>query len=79
MLGAVIVAPHRRQLLGSVRAPSLVIHGEADPLVKAECGIDTARHLPDATLKLFPGIGHDFPQPLLEPMAEAIHEVARRA
>lgn len=78
-LGAVIVAPHRRQLLGSVRGPSLVIHGEADPLVKAECGIDTAKHLPDATLKLFPGMGHDFPDPLLEPMAEAIHEVARRA
>jgi len=78
-LGAVIVAPERRALLRSVRAPALVLHGEADPLVKVEGGIDTAAHLPEATLKTFPGMGHDFPEPLLAPMAEALQRTAARA
>ena len=78
-LAAVITAPQRRELLRRVRVPSLVIHGEADPLVKVECGIDTARHLPDSELAIFPGMGHDFPEPLMGEMADLIHATATRA
>lgn len=78
-LAAVIVSGDRRRLLQTVKAPSLVMHGDADPLVKLACGLDTARHLPDAELKVFPGMGHDFPEPLLAAMAEQIHRTARRA
>jgi len=78
-LGAVVTAPQRRSLLRRVSAPSLVMHGEADPLVKVECGLDTARCLRGAKVELFPGMGHDFPAPLLEPMARHIHELAVRA
>lgn len=78
-LAAVIVSGDRRRLLRGIAVPSLVMHGDADPLVKLECGLDTARHLPDATLKVFPGMGHDFPEPLLQAMAEQIHHTASRA
>jgi pimeloyl-ACP methyl ester carboxylesterase len=78
-LAAVVAAPQRRELLRRIDIPSLVIHGEDDPLVKVECGIDTARHLPNSELALFPGMGHDFPEPLLGEMAALIHATARRA
>lgn len=78
-LAAAIVAGDRRRLLRGVTVPSLVMHGEADPLVKLACGLDTARHLPESTLKVFPGMGHDFPEPLLETMVEEIHRTASRA
>jgi len=77
-LAAAIVAGDRRRLLGGITAPALVMHGDADPLVKLQCGIDTARHLPNAELKVFPGMGHDFPAPLLEEMAEQICRIAHR-
>lgn len=50
-------APDSRTLAGNARRHS--------PLVKLACGLDTAKHLRDAQLKVFPGMGHDFPEPLL--------------
>ena len=78
-LAAIIAAGDRRRLLGRIRVPALVIHGEADPLVKVECGVDTARHLPNGELAVFPGMGHDLPEPLLGEMADLITTTARSA
>lgn len=77
-MAAIIVAKDRRSWLKEVRVPALVIHGEADPLVKLECGVDTAKHLPNSQLKVFPGMAHDLPTELLEPMADLIHATAAR-
>ena len=78
-LGAILAAPHRRRLLATVKAPSLVLHGDEDPLVKVECGIDTAKHLPDAELHILRGMAHDFPAVHLAEMAERIHATAQCA
>lgn len=78
-LAAVIVAGDRRKLLQRVQVPALVIHGDEDPLVKAACGEDTARHLPHGELLVLEGMGHDFPEPLLPQMIAAIHNTAQRA
>lgn len=78
-LAAIIVAKDRRKLLARVDAPSLVIHGEEDTLVKVECGIDTAKHLNDSELRILPGMAHDLPTPLLQEIADGIHSVAQRA
>ena len=78
-LAAVISARDRRRLLETIKAPALVIHGEDDPLVKVACGIDTAEHLSNSEMVVFPGMGHDFPAPLMGEMAEMIHETARKA
>jgi len=43
-----------------------VIHGADDPLVPVAAGIDTARNIPGAQLKVVPGMGHDF-APALQP------------
>jgi pimeloyl-ACP methyl ester carboxylesterase len=71
-LAAIIADGCRRQRLAGVRAPTLVIHGEGDPLVPVEGGRDTAAHIPGARLKTIPGMGHDLPLALVDEIADAI-------
>ena len=47
--------------LRSVRVPTLVLHGDADPLVPLACGVDTAESVPGARLVVIPGMGHALP------------------
>ncbi|GAA4642760.1 alpha/beta hydrolase [Pontixanthobacter gangjinensis] len=76
-LAAIIADGCRRTRLGAITAPTLVVHGEDDPLVPLSGGKDTAAHIPGASLKTFPGMGHDLPVELVEPMADAIAEHAK--
>ena len=54
----------RVERLGTVTAPTLVIHGEDDPLVLPAGGEDTARSIPGAELIMVPGMGHNIPHAL---------------
>lgn len=78
-LAAIIADGCRRARLAKVRAPTLVIHGDSDPLVPLEAGQDTAAHIPGARLKIIPGMGHDLPLALVEEIAEAIARHAHAA
>lgn len=78
-MAAIATAEDRRPLLRTIAAPTIVIHGSADPLVRVEGGRDTARNIPDAVMMEIPGMGHDIPEPLIPMIADAITEVARRA
>ncbi|ANY19225.1 3-oxoadipate enol-lactonase 2 [Tsuneonella dongtanensis] len=78
-LAAIVADGDRRERLQSVRVPTLVIHGEDDPLVPLPAGIDTARHIPGAQLKTVPGMGHDLPVELVDELADAIAAHARAA
>ena len=55
-----------------IRVPTLVIHGADDPLVPLAAGIDTAKHIRGARLKVIPGMGHDFPAALQSGLATLI-------
>ncbi len=44
--------------LGEIHAPTLVIHGDADPLVPYGNGQFLASHIPNAHLITYPGVGH---------------------
>ncbi|MES3025866.1 MAG: alpha/beta fold hydrolase [Pseudomonadota bacterium] len=63
---AIIANGDRSALLGSIRVPTLVVHGAADPLVPPACGQDTADKVPGARLVLIEGMGHDLPAQLIE-------------
>jgi len=76
-LAAIIDDGCRRARLAQVRVPTLVLHGEDDPLVKVQAGEDTARHIPGARLVTIPGWGHDIPVPLVPRIAEEIVAHAR--
>jgi pimeloyl-ACP methyl ester carboxylesterase len=76
---AVLASGDRRPLLARITAPTLVIHGADDPLVPVAAGIDTARHIPGAQLKVVPGMGHDFAPALQPAIADWIAAHIRRA
>lgn len=76
-MAAVIAGGDRRSLLGRISAPTLVIHGDADPLVPVEGGKDTAASIAGSRLLILPGMGHDLPLQLVDTMADAIAEIAR--
>ncbi len=78
-LAAIIDDGCRRARLAQVRTPTLVLHGEADPLVKLEAGEDTARHISGARLVTIPGWGHDLPIALVPRIAGEIAGHARGA
>jgi pimeloyl-ACP methyl ester carboxylesterase len=71
-LAAIIDDGCRRARLASVRTPTLVLHGEDDPLVKLQAGEDTARHISGSRLVTIPGWGHDIPLPLIPRIAGEI-------
>jgi pimeloyl-ACP methyl ester carboxylesterase len=77
-LGAVVSAHDRTEALGSVRAPTTVIHGDADPLVNVSGGRATADAIPGARLVIFPGMGHDLPRALWPEVIDAIVETTMR-
>jgi len=51
----------RPQVLPNIGSPTLVLHGDADPLVPIACGRDTARRIPGARFEAIPGFAHDLP------------------
>lgn len=73
---ALVAASDRRDRLATIRVPTVVLHGEADPLVPLENGEDTAASIPGAELRVIPGMGHDLPLPLIPRVAEAIMDAA---
>jgi proline iminopeptidase len=76
-LAAIMASGDRREMLHAIAAPTLVIHGADDPLVRLEGGRDTARNISGARLKIVPGMGHDFPPQLLRGIAVMIAEHCR--
>jgi pimeloyl-ACP methyl ester carboxylesterase len=71
-LAAIIADGSRKQALKWVTVPTLVIHGDADPLVPVECGIDTANSVPGSELLIIEGMGHTFPRQVWEQVIDAI-------
>ena len=70
---AVVADITRAALLHRIAAPTLVIHGKADPLVPLACGEDTARRIPGARLVVIDGMGHDLPpEPVRQILAALI-------
>ncbi len=58
---AIIADRGRAGELARISAPTLVIHGAADPLVPKACSEDIARRIPGARLEIIPEMGHDLP------------------
>jgi pimeloyl-ACP methyl ester carboxylesterase len=76
---AIIASGNRVELLKTVKAPTLVLHGEEDPLLPVECGRDVARLVPGAEIQTYPGWGHDMPEALVPTLVERIATFCRQA
>lgn len=78
-MAAVLTSRDRTQDLGRVRAPAVVIHGAADPLIPVEGGQATAAAIPGARLLVVPGMGHDLPAGAWPAIIDAIVDNAAHA
>lgn len=76
---AILASPDRTPALRSVKAPTLVVHGAADPLVDRSGGEATAAAVPGAELLVIPGMGHDLPEQVWPAVVDAIARNAARA
>ena len=71
-LAAIFASGDRTAALKRVATPTLVIHGDADPLVRVEGGRATAAAIPGAKLEIMPGMGHALPRVFWPRMIDAI-------
>ncbi len=75
---AIAASGSRAEGLAQLRLPTLVIHGDVDPLVTPTGGQRTAELVPGAELLMIEGMGHDLPLPLLPQVVDAITALAAR-
>jgi len=78
-LAAIAGSGNRTAELHDITAPTLVIHGKADPLVAHSGGRATARAISGARLMSIDGMGHDMPRALWPTFIDAIAEHAAQA
>jgi pimeloyl-ACP methyl ester carboxylesterase len=78
-LAAINASGNRTPLLCRLSVPTLVIHGEADTLVRPSGGRATAKAIPGSTLLEIPGMGHDLPRAAWPQIVGAIAENSARA
>ncbi len=78
-LAAIVSARDRTPALGEVRAPTVVIHGAADPLIDKSGGEATARAITGAKLVIIEGMGHDLHPALWPRITDEIAANAARA
>lgn len=69
---AIMAASNREEALSKLDIPTLVIHGDCDGLVNIAGGKATANAIPNAKLKIYPGMGHDFPIELIPSIVDDI-------
>ncbi len=69
---AIAVSPDRSAGLRKLTVPTLVLHGEDDPLVQVNGGRATADAVPQGRLVVFPGMGHDLPEQLWPQLVDEI-------
>ena len=74
---AIAATPCWKKELAAVTAPSLIIHGDADPLVPVEAGYDTAASIPGARMLVIEGWGHGYPGARALAPADQRHRQAR--
>jgi pimeloyl-ACP methyl ester carboxylesterase len=73
---AILTSPSRTAGLRTLALPSLVVHGEIDPLVTISGGERTAESLPGSEFLRLDGMGHDLPSYY---WATVIHHVTAMA
>ena len=58
----------------AITAPTVVLHGSADPMVRPRNGRAVAAAIPGARFVVVDGMGHDLPEPVWRPIIETLTE-----
>jgi pimeloyl-ACP methyl ester carboxylesterase len=78
-LGAITASGNRTAALRRIKAPTLVIHGTDDRLVRPSGGRATVRAIRGARLQMIDGMGHDLPAAAWPQLIDAISEHTKAA
>jgi pimeloyl-ACP methyl ester carboxylesterase len=78
-LAAIIASGNRTPALRRITAPTVVIHGTADRLVRPSGGRATAKAIAGSKLVKVDGMGHDLPRAAWDQIVAAIVSNAQRA
>jgi len=78
-MAAVAQSPDRRPGLSSVRVPTVVIHGDEDPLVTPSGGEATAQAIPGARYVVLTGVGHSLPREVWDEVIDEIDAISNAA
>jgi pimeloyl-ACP methyl ester carboxylesterase len=78
-LAAIYAAGDRTDTLRELRLPTLVIHGDDDPLIGVGGGRATAAAIEGAELVTIPGLGHDLPRGVWPRVLDGIAALVERA
>ncbi len=65
--------------LEALRLPTLVLHGERDPLIRPAAAQAVARRIPGSTVELLPRSGHDIARSDAPRVAQLVRALADRA
>jgi pimeloyl-ACP methyl ester carboxylesterase len=76
---AIWLSGDRTQALHTLSVPTLVMHGDADPLVPVDGGRATARAIPGAQLEIIAGMGHELPRAVWPRIIDGVAALAARA
>jgi pimeloyl-ACP methyl ester carboxylesterase len=69
---AIVGSEDRRPGLGTVTAPTLVVHGAIDPVLQPDGGEATAKAVPGASLLVIDEMGHDLPEVVWPELLDAV-------
>lgn len=69
---ATLLDGDRTERLAELEVPTLVIHGEVDPMLRVEAGRATAAAIPGAQLLVLDDVGHELPRAVHREVADAI-------
>lgn len=75
-LAAIQADGDRHERLGAITVPTLVVHGDADPMIDVSGGEDTAAAIPGSRLALLPEVGHTIPVAIVPQLVDLIAEHA---
>ena len=76
---SIIASGDRVKMLKTVKVPTLVLHGDDDPLLPVACGRDVASLVPGAKIETFPGWGHDLPGGMIPNLIDRISKFCKAA
>lgn len=76
---AVLASGSRHRRLPQVQVPTLIIHGEDDPLIPVAAAYEQHKLIPNSQLAVLPAMGHDLPKPLLPKLVQLVSHHARAA
>lgn len=76
---AVLATGNLRPYSKRISAPTVVLHGKEDPLLRPACGKAVARAIRGAQFELIPGMGHDLPRALWPRLINSLQRNFQRA